>query len=413
MNLYIFNENRRAAMFGVGTYIRELTMALQNSNSVINVVNLRQDNPQIQIDEIEGINYWSIPKPVFEKKKVDNNKQNELYSRNIVYLLQLHINDKTDLVFHLNNNQSRTLAEELKKAFDCRVIMTVHYFDWCLRLFGNVSRFRKLLTTQEADQEDKLEKTVKDLYCEEKEFFELVDHIICLSKNTQQILQKDYQINPEKTTVIYNGLTDSIQSSDKQRLRQKYHISDIPVILFAGRLDEIKGLTYLLRAFKIVLNKYPRCQLIIAGNGIFDIYMKECEDIWMNITWTGLISKDKLCDLYSIADIGVMPSLYESFGYVVVEMMLHNLPVITTVTSGLCEVVDNTCGIKIPVIEHPDSAEIDTGLLAEKMLYLLQHPEERERMGTNARKCYEIYFSGDIFRQSMLQLYESLNDHNY
>ena len=52
--------------------------------------------------------------------------------------------------------------------------------------------------------------------------------------------------------------------------------------------------------------------------------------------------------------------------------------------------------------------EIDTGLLAEKMLYLLQHPEERKRMGVNARKRYETVYSSEIFRQNMLHFYDSL-----
>ena len=89
-------------------------------------------------------------------------------------------------------------------------------------------------------------------------------------------------------------------------------------------------------------------------------------------------------------------------------MMMHSLPTVVTATSGLNEAVDDTCGLKAPVIEHPDRTEADTGLLVEKMLYLFQHPEERKRLSANARERYETVYSAEIFRKNMLNFYHSL-----
>jgi glycosyltransferase involved in cell wall biosynthesis len=166
-----------------------------------------------------------------------------------------------------------------------------------------------------------------------------------------------------------------------------------------------------LQAFKIVLDKQEECHLIIAGSGSFDLYMKECEDIWMNVTWTGLIDKAKLYDLYSIADVGLMPSLHEQCSYVAIEMMMHGVPLIASTSTGLCEMVeDGVTGLHIPVIEHSDRVEIDIPLLAEKMLYLLKHPEERKRMGANARKRYEQLYTTEVMRKNMLNFYTTLYD---
>ena len=157
------------------------------------------------------------------------------------------------------------------------------------------------------------------------------------------------------------------------------------------------------------MNTLPNCHFIIAGDGEFNDHVKECENIWLHVTWTGLIDKDKLYDLYSIADIGVMPSFHEQCSYVAIEMMMHGLPVIGSTTTGLKEmIIDGETGLHIPVIEYDDRAEIDPDLLAEKMLYLLQHPEERKHMGANARKRYETVYSAEIFRQNMLKFYRSL-----
>ncbi len=46
------------------------------------------DKPQIQIDNIDGINYWYFPNPILELRTLDNQKQRELYFKNIVYLLK-------------------------------------------------------------------------------------------------------------------------------------------------------------------------------------------------------------------------------------------------------------------------------------------------------------------------------------
>jgi glycosyltransferase involved in cell wall biosynthesis len=100
------------------------------------------------------------------------------------------------------------------------------------------------------------------------------------------------------------------------------------------------------------------------------------------------MNKSELYEFYSITDADIVPSLYEPFGYVAVEMMMHALPLIVTATSGLNEVVDENSGIKVPLTELPDKVEISTSILAQKILYLLQHPGEAKKLGKNARKRF-------------------------
>ena len=127
MNLYIFNRLGKAAVYGVGAYIRELTAALKNSDIHVCVVNLMSNRPHIQIEEIAGIRYWYFPEPARAPLTIDDQKLRELYHRNVVCLLQLYIKDKKNLIFHLNYNESGIFPEELKKTFDCRIISTNVY----------------------------------------------------------------------------------------------------------------------------------------------------------------------------------------------------------------------------------------------------------------------------------------------
>jgi Glycosyltransferase len=410
MNLYIFNESSQAAVYGIGTYIHELTTAIQNNSINICLINLNQDIPNIKTEVIDSIRYWSIPVSKFEQRTIDYKKQDELYFRNVVYLLQLHIKDKTDLVFHLNVQRGSKFVEELKNAFDCKVVITIHYFNWCFKLSGNITHYRKLLRSNETDQNNELKKKIEESYHDDKNLFEIADYIHCLSKNTFQILCYDYKIDPVKLKIIPNGLVDLDQSSDEQLIRKKYNIPNIPVILFAGRLEKAKGLIYALKAFRSILNTQPcSCHFIIVGGGSLTDHLKECEDIWTNVTWTGMIDRRKLYDLYSITDIGIIPSFHEQCSYVAIEMMMHGLPIIgsTSTSSGMNEMIkDGKTGLHVPLIEYDDRIEIDTGLLAEKMLYLVQNPHERKRLGKNARKRYEEIYSMDIFRKNILDFYQ-------
>jgi hypothetical protein len=145
MNLYIFNETRRGAVYGVGTYIRELTAALKNSDINICIVNLTSEKPQIQTEETGGVKHWYFPSAISDQRTISDGKQWELYFRNIVYLLRLYIKDTKDLIFHLNFSESSKLVDELKNVFDCKIIAVAHFSKWGFTVYDNPERLRRIL----------------------------------------------------------------------------------------------------------------------------------------------------------------------------------------------------------------------------------------------------------------------------
>lgn len=409
VNLYIINESSTGTIYGIGSSIRELTISLKNSDINVCVIHLRSEKPNMETEDRDRVRHWYIPPLIGKHTSINRNRQYELYYRNVVYILQLQIKEKKNLVFHLNHMHCKPLAESLKKAFDCKIVLTVHYLDSIMALMGNISKFRMILSQPDKLADDEIEKFTKESFLKEKELFGAVDKIICLSKHTFILLHQDYRIDKEKMMVIYNGLSDNCPVSNKSVLRQKYQFTDIPIMLFVGRLDNMKGLMHVIRAFKKIIAMKLNCRLIIAGNGDYDTFLKECDDIWTHVTWTGRIDKNKLYELYSIADIGIMPSLSEQCSYVAIEMMMHGLPIIGSTSTGLKEMIaDRKTGFQIPVIEHDDNIEIDTDLLAEKMLLLLQNNTERKRMGRNARKRYKRLYTLDVMRGNILNFYTSL-----
>jgi len=406
MTLYIFNETRRGSVFGVGTYIRELTDALKNSTISICVIHLFSDKPYIQTEETDGLKQWYFPAAIPDQRTTNEQEQRERYQLNIVYLLQLYIQDKKELLFHLNFPQCGSLIESLKSAFECRIVSVAHFSEWGFTVFDNLPRLRNILNGGEPDSlSEKVKKSVE----EEKTDYVRADHCICLSDYMREVLCRDYGLDTTKISVIPNGLEDHGVLSSKEALQKKWNISHgEKIILFAGRMDEIKGLSFLIKAFKCVLATYPQCRLVFAGSGDFGKYIQDAQDICMKITYTGLLDKVQLQEWYCLADVGVIPSLFEPFGFVAVEMMMHRLPIVATATSGMNEVLDNTCALKIPLITYPDRVEIDTDLFAEKILYLLQHPKEVRRLAKNGRERYEKRYTSEIFGRQMIRFYQSL-----
>lgn len=404
LNLYIINETRRGAVYGVGTYIRELTVVLKDSNIKVYVVHLKSDKNEEEAEEMEDICHLHFPPPITQNILFDWNKQSELYYRNVVYLLRLQIKDTENLVFHLNFNNNDKIAEELKKAFNCKVVAVVHYSEWGLIVYDNLPRLRSILKDESPDD---FGRNLKKTFEEEQSFYSKADRVICLSNYMHDILCQDYKLEATKISVIPNGLTDTTKTkADINLLREKWKLSpEEKILLFAGRIADSKGLGFLIKAFRNVLNEYPQSRLVIAGDGDFSKYTKETQDICTRITYAGLLTKAQLYEWYCIADVGVSPSLFETFGYIAIEMMMHELPIVATATSGLNEVVDDTCGLKVPIMAYPDRVEIDTDLLAEKILYLLQHPAEAKEMGQNGRRRYLKEYSSEIFRSNMLKLY--------
>lgn len=173
-----------------------------------------------------------------------------------------------------------------------------------------------------------------------------------------------------------------------QNLRNELGISDQEkIILYLGRLEEIKGLPYLISALQYIHQK--NYKLVIAGEGnkkseLLGLVRKL--HIQDKVVFTGYIPTNKSLPYYAISDIFVLPSITlpegkETWGLVVNEAFNQGIPVITTESVGAAAgglVRDGENGFVVP--------EKDSLALANRIEVLLDNPELRERMSDNARK---------------------------
>ena len=110
---------------------------------------------------------------------------------------------------------------------------------------------------------------------------------------------------------------------------------------------------------------------------------------------------EELGKLYAASQVFVLPSLFEASPKVVVEAMAFGKPVVTTRVGMLPQAVED--GYNGFLVRPRDVRQ-----LTEKIRYLIEHPEERARMGANARKKAEEEFSWDKVAQRMIEAYDLL-----
>ena len=408
--LIIFNEASQAANYGIGTYINEIVKLL-NKSFKISIIILYSEKTEFEIVKKKQFCEMYIPK--YQEACNSVNERNE-YMKNVFYLIHPLVNQNEELLFHFNYTTESSVYYLSKIFFPkSKTILIVHYLHWCFLIKGNTSMFREIIHRDNNQLYNNIENEVLALYRKELFHFNSVDSIFTLSEYTNNLLISEYKISSKKIFFMRNGLKDVYQANlidRKTKIKDSLLFSkDSYIILFVGRLNKVKGLDYLINSFKFVIKKIKSAQLVIIGDGDYNEFLKDCKGFGNKILFLGRMEKDELHNYFQIADIGVMPSFHEQCSYVAIEMMMNSLPIIGSTSTGLKEmIVDGETGLHIPIIERSDCVDIDTSLLAEKILYLLQNPEERKRMGVNARKRYEQMYSSEIMKKKLLNFYNSL-----
>ena len=165
-------------------------------------------------------------------------------------------------------------------------------------------------------------------------------------------------------------------------IRKRYTLVEGMTILFVGYLTKAKNISNLLRAAKMVTERYADAKFLICGEGEERKnleYLSQELGLETNVIFTGEIPYDKLPEYYHACDIFVLPSNHESFGLVLLEAGMAGKPVITTDTSGPRDiVVDQVTGFLVPP-QNPEE-------LAARISTLIQKRELARQMGKNAHK---------------------------
>jgi glycosyltransferase involved in cell wall biosynthesis len=202
----------------------------------------------------------------------------------------------------------------------------------------------------------------------------IADHIITVSELTKKIVVEKYGIHPDKVTVVHNGNTpppfgDGSRFDSIRNL--KYDGKKI--VLFAGRITIQKGVDYFVHAAKKVLEYEKNVYFVIAGSGDMEqqiINLTRDLGIHQHFLFTGYYTLTEQANLYSLADVVVMPSVSEPFGIIPLESMSNGTPVIVSKQSGVAEVISHALKVDF----------WDTDETANKILAIIRHSVLKETL---------------------------------
>jgi glycosyltransferase involved in cell wall biosynthesis len=187
-------------------------------------------------------------------------------------------------------------------------------------------------------------------------------------------------------------------------IRERFAIEDKQVIFALRHHRPVYGISYLLLAAKLILDKRKDAAFIIGGDGPLLDYHKMLTrrlGISSYVFFTGRIPREEVPLYYAASDVVVVPSLQEAWGLVATEAMACGKPVVASRVGGLPDqVIDGYNGFLVP--------PRDPRALADRILYLLENPSEARRMGLNGRRLAEERFNIEKRVDKIVKLYKEI-----
>lgn len=186
-------------------------------------------------------------------------------------------------------------------------------------------------------------------------------------------------------------------------------------ILYVGRLERRKGIHTIFEILPELMKKHPEVELHFIGNDtapdeVLGMSYKEYfekeyqnEPWYSNVKFLGMVDNDVKDQEYADCDFSIAPSLYESFGIIVIEAMSARKTTIGCKIGGMQELIDD--GVNGYAIEVENAKE-----LLGRMELLINDKKLREQMGEKAYEKFEELFSNEAMVKNTLTVYKKYID---
>jgi glycogen(starch) synthase len=260
----------------------------------------------------------------------------------------------------------------------------VHGHDWLVAIACDhlARRFRApLVTTIHATEHGRHQGWVDKhpqsyIHGVERWITNRADRVIACSYYMREQIADIFSVADERVTVIPNGIDPGdLQAPDGpelERLRREFAMPDERLVLLIGRLVYEKGFQLALEAMPDLIQRAPRTRFLVAGSGTHEPELRrQAAELGLmeHGTFLGWIGDDVLHSLYRIADVCVVPSIYEPFGLVALEAMASGCPCIVADTGGLREVVPHDeAGLRFRPRDPQALAEVAARVLSDDEL---------------------------------------------
>ncbi len=239
------------------------------------------------------------------------------------------------------------------------------------------------------------------IHAAERQMVRSADRVITCSRYMRSHVSSVFGVSPRKIAAMQNGIDphDLEPVADNlDELRLHYAKPGERLVLLVGRLVYEKGFHLALDALAPVIRKLGDVRFVVAGTGTAEAELRR--QAWRlglsrKGVFLGWVGDDMLHSLYRVADLCIVPSIYEPFGIVALEAMASGCLCVVADTGGLREVVpgDGTVGLRFP--------SRDSAALGEILERVLTDDSERARLVAEAREHVLRFDWGEVARQTV------------
>jgi glycogen(starch) synthase len=235
------------------------------------------------------------------------------------------------------------------------------------------------------------------------------ERVVTCSAYMREHVSDIYGLAEEGIAVIPNGIDPSelVPVDDLDTLRTRFAEPDEKLVLLVGRLVYEKGFQLALEALPGLIERLGNVRFLVAGSGTAEQELREQATrlgLDEHGTFLGWIGDDTLHSLYRIADLTVVPSIYEPFGLVALEAMASGCPCIVADTGGLREIVPSNERVGLRFNGG------DPEHLAVMVERLLTDEELRDRLVAEASEHVLSFDWADVARQVAAVYGEAVSD---
>ena len=226
----------------------------------------------------------------------------------------------------------------------------------------------------------------------------LADHVFCLSSQDRGYLNEKFGIPAGRITRIFPAADAAYAPVATERTYE--HVENL---LFFGTWLKRKGISDLVAAFTVLVERHPHLGLMILGAGMPEGVVRADfpEALRGKIRCVETSTEETVAASLSAADIFVLPSLFEGTPQTLIEAMAAGMPVVTTAASGMRDVIESEHnGLLVPVRSPESIVTAVERLIADKDL--------RMRLGRQANADALRHYIWDVVAVPVREVYERL-----
>jgi len=223
---------------------------------------------------------------------------------------------------------------------------------------------------------------------------------------SKQFIERGVEKN--RIEIIPNAINISqFENIPKGMFRRKYGIKESDkIILYLGRINQVKGVDFLLNSFRELRAQYDNLKLVLIGpdSGFLSKVRTQMSEMGEDkIVYTGFVPEKIKLEAYADADIYVLPSIYDNFPITVLEALASALPVIVTNHCVIADIVDEVGRV----------VDYNIASLNEAIIDFLDDDELRLISGKKGHSLIKSKFTYEKIGKQFEELYNSLNGGNF